>query len=141
MTHLTRLRALVPDWPEPPASASPVLTLTWWDAVRLPADKFTGAIVDSVLQADGAIAPVATVEWAPVTGARNGRGWLWRCRVYVVGAPAVRANPMDFDCREAWRSTTRDGARDAAAEHVRTAHPDATVMCDARCAQAARVWK
>ncbi|MCX4573563.1 hypothetical protein OHB41_10290 [Streptomyces sp. NBC_01571] len=48
--------------------------------------------------------------------------------------------PHGLDCREAWRGTTRDDARGAFAANIRTAHPDAAVMCDARRAQAVRLW-
>ncbi|MEU1853935.1 hypothetical protein ABZ499_32930 [Streptomyces sp. NPDC019990] len=151
--HLTSLRQLLPDWPEPPpigkcapddqpvpAEQWPTLDLTWLDVPPSAADHFTGHTLKALLRADGALAPVAHVYWAPVPGARYGRGWLWRCRVHVVGAPCDSAASSHYDCRESGRSTTHDGARDGATAHIRAVHPDAAVPYAARLTHARRIW-
>ncbi|WP_327345929.1 hypothetical protein [Streptomyces europaeiscabiei] len=153
MDLLHHLHLVAPTWPalpdatefvpddEPlPAGDWPDLTLTWWDIppTVLHPDRHFGARTDSLLHAEGAPAPVALVSWAPVTGARYGRGWLWRCEVHVTAAPGETG--FNYDCPTTGRSTTRDGARDAAAAHLRSSHPDAAVPYLGRRQHAFRRW-
>ncbi|MER6980550.1 hypothetical protein [Streptomyces carpinensis] len=150
MDRLTVLHRLVPDWPELPAADQcvpdrlpvppeewPPLAFTWRDIrpTVLPGDLYGDHRTDSLLQVDGAPAPVAYVSWSPTPGARYGHGWLWRCQVRV-----IEAHGDSFDCTTSDRSTTRDSARDAASAHVRDAHADAAVLYGSRRFHAVRNW-
>ncbi|MEV5007305.1 hypothetical protein [Streptomyces sp. NPDC055692] len=155
MERLTLLRVVAPQWPDLPAPEQcvpdrppvppeewPPLALTWWDIrpTVLSADKYTGYRTESLLQADGAPAPIALVSWAPMSGARYGHGWLWRCQVHVVGAHCDSAGCCSYDCTKTGRSTTRDGARVAAEAHIRDTHADAAVPYRSRRFHAVRSW-
>ncbi|MFE9127772.1 hypothetical protein ACFYOF_20595 [Streptomyces sp. NPDC007148] len=132
----------IPDDRQLPSEQWPPLTLTWWDIppTVLEADRLRGDITDSLLHAEGAPAPLAIVSLSPVPTARYGRGWLWRCQVHVVGADCDSAAQLNHDCTRFSRSTTRDGARDAARAHIVTDHPDAAVPYLGRRHHAIRTW-
>lgn len=149
------LRSIAPDWPALPRECEflpdatlvpreewPALSLTWWSiqAVTLEADRETGHITMSLLHAEGAPAPVATVSYGPVPNTRHGRGWWWRCGVHVIGANCVPAAPLNADCAARERTTTEESARDAGRHHVISHHPDAAVPYLARRAHALRTW-
>ncbi|MGW4047361.1 hypothetical protein [Streptomyces sp. NPDC004721] len=154
MDQQNLLRSLVPDWPQLPSADQcipddrpapeqwPPLTLTWRDIppTVLPDDSFNRYRTDSLLQVTGAFEPAATVSWGNVPGARYGHGWIWRCRIYVVGATCDSAASMSFTCTRFSRSTTRDGARDAARDHITREHPDAAVPYLSRHHRAATRW-
>ncbi|MFJ3249120.1 hypothetical protein [Streptomyces sp. NPDC086782] len=131
-----------PDMPPVPREEWPPLELTWC-GIRptvLHFDRYLGARTDSLLRADGAPAPIALVSWCQVRGARYGHGWMWRCEVHVITASCDSAGGFNFDCTATGRSTTRDGARDAAAAHITTEHPDVAVPYLGRRQHALRRW-
>ncbi|MFF0092733.1 hypothetical protein ACFYSF_22610 [Streptomyces canus] len=146
------LSTLLPDWPDLPKEADcipddtplpaeqwPALQPVWRDVQTvLEADRGVnnGFIATGLLYAPGGIAPLATAGLGRVLGARNGRGWLWRCGVHVMADGERPAR----DCTENGRSTTGDGARDAALHHVLQEHPDAAVPYVARRWHALRNW-
>ncbi|KQW13555.1 hypothetical protein [Streptomyces sp. Root369] len=144
------LSTILPDWPDPPPEATcipdgqpvpreqwPALNPVWRDfQAALEADRTTGLVATGLLFAEGAIAPLAVVGLGPVPSARYGRGWLWRCGVHVMADGEQPAH----DCTENGRSTTHDGARDAALCHVGAEHPDAAVPYIARRWHALRNW-
>ena len=120
------LSTILPDWPDLPRESAcipddqpvpreqwPALTPAWRDVqVVLEADRRAnnGFIATGLLYAECAIAPLAT---AGLGSGRNGRGWLWRCGVYVM----ADGEQPGHDCTETGRSTTGDGARDFALHH------------------------
>ncbi|MEU6595338.1 hypothetical protein ABZ923_40130 [Streptomyces sp. NPDC046881] len=146
------LSTILDDWPDLPEEADcvpdeqpvppekwPVLAPVWRDVqVVLEADRRAdnGFVATGLLYAAGAIAPLATAGLGPVAAARYGRGWLWRCGVHVMADGDRPAH----DCTENGRSTTADGARDAALAHVLDEHPDAAVPYVARRWHALRNW-
>lgn len=136
---LPREAGCIPDEPLVPATQWPVLRPEWRDVqVVLEADRraANGFVATGLLYTDGALAPLATAGLGPAGGARYGRGWLWRCGIHVM-ADGDRAA---HDCTEHGRSTTSDGAREAAMWHVLADHPDAAVPYVARRWHALRNW-
>ncbi|MDX3345936.1 hypothetical protein PV387_39405 [Streptomyces sp. ME02-6987-2C] len=146
------LRTILADWPDLPKEADcvpddlpmtpaqwPALAPVWRDVQAiLDVDRNTGTgfIATGLLYAEGAIAPLATAGVGTVPGARYERGWLWRCGVHVMADGQEPAR----DCTENSRSTTADGAREAALRHVLAEHPDAAVPYLARRWHALRTW-
>ncbi|MCX4609449.1 hypothetical protein [Streptomyces mirabilis] len=155
MNRLPHLHPVRPDWPElaepgtfrpddqpVPADQWPALNLRWWEIrpTVLHFDRANGARTESLLEAVGSPAPVALVSYLHEPGARRGK-WTWRCEVHVVTGEAVAAGGFNFDCPTIGRfSTTRDGARDAAAAHITGQHPDAAVPYLGRRQYALRRW-
>ncbi|GGQ49805.1 hypothetical protein GCM10010250_21720 [Streptomyces althioticus] len=155
MTRLPHLHTVAPDWPllaEPgqflpddqplPAAQWPTLRLRWRDIppTVLAFDQHNGARTESLLEAAGAPAPLALVSYRHEPGARRGK-WSWRCEVHVVTGETVAADGFNFDCPTIGRfSTTRDGAREAAAAHIASQHPDAAVPYLGRRQHALRRW-
>ena len=127
----------VPDTPPLPPEQWPALAPIWRDVQAiLEADRNTGVIATGLLYSEGAIAPLAVAGLGPVPAARHGRGWVWRCGVHVM----PDADRPAHDCTDNGRSTTADGARDAALHHVLAEHPDAAVPYVARRWHALRTW-
>ncbi|MFF4726376.1 hypothetical protein ACFY3M_13695 [Streptomyces mirabilis] len=154
MERLPHLHTARPDWPElappgqflpddrpVPAEQWPALNLRWWDIspTVLEPESFARSMTESLLEAVGVPAPAARVLYKREYGARHGR-WIWICEVHVVGAPVKSAACCNYDCTENGRSTTRDGAREAALIHVRDGHPDAAVPYLGRRDHALRRW-
>lgn len=146
------LSTLLPDWPDLPKDDDclpdgALVPREEWPALRpvwrnvqtvLEADRGVsgGMITTGLLYAPGAIAPLAVAGLARVAGARQGLGWVWRCGVHVVADGEWPAH----DCVANGRSTTGDGAREAAVRHVLDEHPDAAVPYLARRWHALRTW-
>ncbi|PWI16013.1 hypothetical protein DI272_18955 [Streptomyces sp. Act143] len=155
MERLPHLHHVRPDWPllaapgeflpddQPvPADQWPTLNLRWWETrpVVLPFDEPNGAVTGCLLEAVGAPAPVALVSYRQEPGARRGR-WVWRCEVHVITGETVAADGFNFDCPTIGRTgTTRDGARESAAAHIASQHPDAAVPYLGRRQHALRRW-
>ncbi|MYR63886.1 hypothetical protein GTY54_49365 [Streptomyces sp. SID625] len=155
MERLPNLHTVRRDWPDlaapgdflpddqpVPVDQWPPLNLRWYE-IRpqvLHFDEHNGALTESLLEAVGAPAPVALVSYRQEPGARRGR-WIWRCEVHVVTGETVAADGFNFDCPTIGRSsTTRDGARESAVDHITRQHPDAAVPYLGRRQSALRRW-
>ncbi|MET8609762.1 hypothetical protein [Streptomyces misionensis] len=154
MERLPHLHPVRPDWPELappseflpddqplPADQWPQLNLRWW-MIRptvLEPESVSRSVTEGLLEAVGAPAPVARILYKREYGARHGR-WIWICEVHVVAAAVRSATFFNYDCTGNGRSTTRDGARETALDHIRNEHPDAAVPYLGRRQHALRRW-